>query len=323
MYIQPTLGEPRPRKPRRHMPDYGVEPTDEELQGMPTMGESSDEEPEPPKMGETNSTDRAKDKVCQKRNRVLGGLVLPIDEPKPGETLTHAQGGAEFEPATKTDDEDGEGLIQNRWRRKTRRQRVQRSLRQKQQIQELKEMLEEKEAKLEKRWSNCWKQGTRQKETLERLTPLVVVEPEGFNNITDDVWELIVMYVDSGATETVLTENMLSMLDMKESLQSKRGVTYEVANGVRIPNLGEKKFIGHTEDGHARNLTAQVCEVNKALLSVSKIVKAGNRVVFGDDEGNFIEDKATKERMYIEEEGGMYALKMWVRRDGLHADAPF
>ena len=87
--------------------------------------------------------------------------------------------------------------------------------------------------------------------------------------------------------------------------------------------MAKKKFVWHTNDGHIRNLTAQVYEVNKALLSVSKIVKAGNRVVLGDDEGIDIEDKTTKERIWIEEEGGMYALKMWVRKDGLHKDAPF
>ena len=131
------------------------------------------------------------------------------------------------------------------------------------------------------------------------------------------------MYVDSGATETIPIERMPCMMELKEGVQSKRGTTYEVANGVRIPNLGEKNFEGHTAEGHIRNLTTQVCEVNKALLSVSKIVKAGNRVVFGDGEGSYIEDKTTKERIWIEEEGGMYALKMWVRKDGLHKDAPF
>ena len=56
---------------------------------------------------------------------------------------------------------------------------------------------------------------------------------------------------------------------------------------------------------------------------MSRLVKAGNKVVFGDTDGNYIEDRVTKERMYIEEEGGMYALNMWVRRDGKHEGAPF
>ena len=75
-------------------------------------------------------------------------------------------------------------------------------------------------------------------------------------------------------------------------------------------------------------ILAQVCEVNKALLSVSKVVSHGNKVVFGevDEFGNrinYIEGNETKERLWIEEENGMYALKMWVRVDGNDAEAPF
>jgi hypothetical protein len=92
----------------------------------------------------------------------------------------------------------------------------------------------------------------------------------------------------------------------------KQGVTYEVANGIRIANLGERQFEGVTEDGGVKNITAQVCSVNKAFLSVPKAVKAGNRVIF-DDEGSYIENKATGEVTWLVEEGGMYALKMWVK----------
>ena len=93
----------------------------------------------------------------------------------------------------------------------------------------------------------------------------------------------------------------------------RRGVRYEVANGVRIPDLGEKECQAVTEEGKARHITAQVCEVNKALLSVSKVVAAGNRVV-SDGEGSYIEDKASGERMWLKEQGGMYVLKVWVKQ---------
>ena len=86
-----------------------------------------------------------------------------------------------------------------------------------------------------------------------------------------------------------------------------------MANGVQIPNLGERKFVGFTEDGVARGMTAQICAVNKTLMSVSKIAKAGNRVVF-DDDGSYIEDKHTGERIWMEQIGGMYSVKMWVSR---------
>ena len=57
------------------------------------------------------------------------------------------------------------------------------------------------------------------------------------------------MYVDSGASETVVNEDMILTADIQEGQASRRGVEYEVANGVRIPNLGEKKFIGITNEG--------------------------------------------------------------------------
>ena len=70
----------------------------------------------------------------------------------------------------------------------------------------------------------------------EQCNMLITREPEGFNNVSEETWELIVMYVDSGATETVMTEKMLNMVELKESMQSKRGVGYEVANGTTMQN---------------------------------------------------------------------------------------
>ena len=55
----------------------------------------------------------------------------------------------------------------------------------------------------------------------------------------------------------------------------------------------------------------QVCDVNQGLLSVSKAVAAGNRVVFNppwDPEGSYIENENTGERLWLEEQGGLYVL---------------
>ena len=54
--------------------------------------------------------------------------------------------------------------------------------------------------------------------------------------------------------------------------------------------------------------------MNKALLSVKKMVAAGNRVVF-DPEGSYIDDRQSGERMWMTEEDGMYMLTMWVKRE--------
>ena len=64
---------------------------------------------------------------------------------------------------------------------------------------------------------------------------------------------------------------------------------------------------------HWKRLVAQVADANKALLSVSKIVVAGNRVVF--DEESYIEDKTTGEWIDLSERDGLYTVNMWVPKD--------
>ena len=71
--------------------------------------------------------------------------------------------------------------------------------------------------------------------------------------------------------------------------------------------------MGVNEEGHERAITAQVCDVNRALLSVKKVLAAGNRVIF-DEDGSFIEDKTTGERMWMRESNGMFMLRMWVKK---------
>ena len=62
-------------------------------------------------------------------------------------------------------------------------------------------------------------------------------------------------------------------------------------------------------------MTVQIGAVNKTGMSVSKIARAGNRVVF-DSEGSYIEDKHTREKLWMTKVGGMYSVKMWVSRTG-------
>ena len=133
-------------------------------------------------------------------------------------------------------------------------------------------------------------------------------------------WEEIEMAVDSGATETVVGEDMIKGVETKPGEATRRGVQYEVASGDLIPNLGEKNFLAYGEQGQARAIKAQVCEVNKALMSVSRMVQAGNKVVFSKS-GSYVEDESTKERIPLREQGGMYMLKLWVKNQSFQRQA--
>ena len=125
------------------------------------------------------------------------------------------------------------------------------------------------------------------------------------------------MAVDSGASESVVSEDLLQGVETVEGYAS---VQYEVADGTLIPNLGEKKYVAVSDAGVARHMKPQVCEVNKALLSVHRCVQAGNKVVFAAS-GSYIEDETSGETMPLTEKGGMYMLRLWVKAQGFGGPA--
>ena len=75
-----------------------------------------------------------------------------------------------------------------------------------------------------------------------RLCMLQTVFPAGLLAIKSDGWEEFEMAVDSGASETVIGENMVLSAELRESAGSKKGIEYTVANGHTIPNLGGETF---------------------------------------------------------------------------------
>ena len=105
---------------------------------------------------------------------------------------------------------------------------------------------------------------------VEKIAPLRTIEPAGINAVAEDGWVEIEVAVDSGATETVMPEETLNeIIGITESAACKRGVVYEVADGTQIPNVGERNFPGVMDDGSAKKVTAQICTINKMLMSVS------------------------------------------------------
>ena len=61
-----------------------------------------------------------------------------------------------------------------------------------------------------------------------------------------------------------------------------------------------------------RQMKAQACDVNKALLSVHRVVQPGNRVAFSA-QGSFAQDEGAGEKTPLGEMGGMYMLKLWAK----------
>jgi hypothetical protein len=90
-------------------------------------------------------------------------------------------------------------------------------------------------------------------------------------------------------------------------------VEYVCADGGRIPNLGEKRVNGLSDDGQKLAINFQVTSVNQVLVAVPKLTLAGHDVDFRPTFG-VITHGVTKRQTKFPKKNGVYMLKIWVLR---------
>ena len=61
--------------------------------------------------------------------------------------------------------------------------------------------------------------------------------------------------------------------------------------------------------------------MKKALLSVHRVVQAGNRVIFAAS-GSYVQDEQTGETTELVEKGGMYMLRLWAKAQSFSGPEP-
>ena len=105
------------------------------------------------------------------------------------------------------------------------------------------------------------------------------------------------------------------MHQTRPSEGSKRGIRHKFANGEPIPNEGEKQVGFLTDDGAARNMRFQVCDVTKPLASVSRICAKGHKVAFQAG-CSYIQNLTTGEVTWLKEANGVYTLDVWMPAQG-------
>ena len=111
-------------------------------------------------------------------------------------------------------------------------------------------------------------------------------------------WEplLFPVIIDSGLSSSTLPRDWCKHVKMWQTNESRGGQTFTAANGDEIPNLGRKAVTLMTKEGSVRDMKFEVCNVTRALGSLSQICKAGHEIVFnppGDPQGNFIQHLET------------------------------
>ena len=129
----------------------------------------------------------------------------------------------------------------------------------------------------------------------------------------NDGWHEIEMTADSGACDTVMPLRDCEWIKIHESLQSKAGCKYEVANGAIIPNLGERRCLIWSEGtSEPRGISLQVADVKKPLLSLSRCADLGYESRLGKVAGCLV-DTETGETIPLQRKGNVYVLKTWIR----------
>jgi hypothetical protein len=122
--------------------------------------------------------------------------------------------------------------------------------------------------------------------------------------------------VDSGAALNVMPESWFQ--DYPLRITKENGKKYRAANGQLIKDEGLRSLNAVVRSGNRnvmRKVNCRVTQVNKMLLAVSKIVDAGNKVQFSEEE-SFIQNTKSKEKLPLRRENGVYVLDLEVMSAG-------
>ena len=121
------------------------------------------------------------------------------------------------------------------------------------------------------------------------------------------------MTVDSGAADNVIPHRMVKgeFNRIRSSKGSMAGVHYVSASSARIPNEGECDFHFQTKDGQKENYTFQIAEVNKTLISVLKLIAAGNEVILEETNPRIV-NKKTGETTSIRKQNGIFVIDLYI-----------
>ena len=115
--------------------------------------------------------------------------------------------------------------------------------------------------------------------------------------------------VDSGAVDSALPVKCLPDVPLQETpgLRPYRG-----AGGQEIAIKGKKKVQAMTNEGQKRTMNWTVCAVRRPLISVSKMVEAGNKVMLEDTNPRVINSK-TGQVTKLQKVNGVFTMDLWIK----------
>ena len=126
-----------------------------------------------------------------------------------------------------------------------------------------------------------------------------------------DRWEKVRVPMDCGAAGHVMPEAMFPRVKLERKISPKRFVA---ANGEQIRDVGEKTIPIKTNEGIQRCITFRSASVVTPLISMQKVVQAGNTAVLDETNPQIRKSRdGTMIKLYVN--NGVYTMDMWICLD--------
>ena len=139
---------------------------------------------------------------------------------------------------------------------------------------------------------------------------MIITEGDEDEIFTADDWQdvWIDITLDSGACRHVLPRQTVPGYPVQDSLGSRRGASFIVGDGGRIPNEGQVA-LNLEASGNPIQTVFQVADLTRPLMSVSQVCEQGFDCVFKDTHA-LVVDKAGAEVCRFERQELLYVAKM-------------
>ena len=124
----------------------------------------------------------------------------------------------------------------------------------------------------------------------------------------------LLAFVDSGAVDNVLPKSVCTEYAPEATSKSQSGVGFEGANGSHIKHHVQRRFRVKTSAGSNMNTTCEVADVRKPLVSASRLLEGGHKLVL--DEKLRIQCKKG-DTVPLERTSSLFAARLWIPK-GFH-----
>ena len=119
----------------------------------------------------------------------------------------------------------------------------------------------------------------------------------------------LLAFVNSGAVDNVLPKSVCTEYPLEATSKSQSGVGFKGANGSHIRHHGQRRFRVETSAGSNMNTTWEVADVRKTLISASRLLERGHKLV--SDEKPRIQCK-NGDTIPLEMTGSLFAVRLWI-----------